>query len=71
MTLLLTSAGIKDGFKDVFLSLLPKSPKDISVSYIITAAFGEEGEKLWINYAKKDLQSLGISDIEDLGSMQN
>lgn len=66
MTLLLTSAGIKEEFKDIFLSLLSKSPKDISVAYIITAAFGEEGEKSWLYTAKKQLESLGISDIEDL-----
>lgn len=66
MKLLLTSAGIKDSFKDIFLSLLPRQPKDIKVSYIITAAFGEEGKKSWLYTAKKQLESLGISDIEDL-----
>ncbi len=66
MTLLLTSAGIKESFKNIFLSLLPKPSKDISAAYIITAAFGEEGEKSWLYTAKKQLESLGISDIEDL-----
>lgn len=66
MKLLLTSAGIKDSFKNIFLSLLPKPLKDISVAYIITAAFGEEGEKSWLYTAKKQLESFGISDIEDL-----
>jgi dipeptidase E len=66
MKLLLTSAGIKEGFKDDFLSLLPNSPKNISVSYIITASFGEEGEKSWLYAAKKQLESLGITDIENL-----
>src|SRR3989344_1805661 len=66
MTLLLTSQGIQEGFKDIFLSLVPKPPKDISVSYITTASFGEEGDKSWVNNAKKQLQSLGISNIEDL-----
>jgi dipeptidase E len=66
MTLLLTSAGIKESFKDIFLSHLPKPPKDISVAYIVTAAFGEEGEKSWLYTAKKQLESLGINDIEDL-----
>lgn len=66
MTLLLTSQGVQEGFKDAFLSLLPKPPQDISVSYIITASFGEEGDKSWVNNARKQLQSLGISDIEDL-----
>ncbi|MDP2638390.1 MAG: Type 1 glutamine amidotransferase-like domain-containing protein [Candidatus Levybacteria bacterium] len=66
MRLLLTSAGIKKNFKNIFLSLLPKPPKDISVAYIITAAFGEEGKKSWLYTAKKQLESLGITDIEDL-----
>lgn len=66
MKLLLTSQGIQEGFKDVFLSLLPKSPNDVSVSYINTAAFGEDGDKSWVNNAKKQLQSLGVSNIEDL-----
>ena len=66
MKLLLTSNGIKPGFRDDFLSLLPKPIREISVSYIITAAFGEAGDKSWVNIAKKDLQKLGISNIEDL-----
>jgi len=66
MALLLTSAGIHEGFKDIFLSLLPKLPQDIKVAYIITASFGEEGDKSWVNNAKKQLAALGISNIEDL-----
>lgn len=66
MTLLLTSNGIQKGLKDTFLSLLSKPPRDISVSYIITAALGEEGNKPWLYTAKQQLQSFGISDIEDL-----
>lgn len=66
MTLLLTSNGIQKGLKDTFLSLLPKPPKNISVSYIITAAFGEEGNKSWLYIAKQQLESFGISNIEDL-----
>jgi len=67
MRLLLTSAGIKDRFKNDFLSLLPNKPlNEISVSYVITAAFGEQGKKLWIDIPKRDLQKLGISKIEDL-----
>lgn len=67
MKLLLTSGGIHESFKDDFLSLLPDKPlNEISVSYIITAAFGEEGDKSWVNIAKEDLQKLGIFDIEDL-----
>lgn len=67
MRLLLTSGGIHESFKDDFFSLLPNKPlKEISVSYIITAAFGEKGDKSWVNLAKKDLQKLGISNIEDL-----
>jgi len=66
MTLLLTSNGIQNEFKDIFLSLLSKPPQDISVSYIVTAAFGEEGDKSWLYKAKEQLQSFGISNIEDL-----
>src|SRR3989344_9334714 len=66
MIFLLTSAGIKKGFRDIFLSLLPKPPQNISVAYITTAADGEEGVKSWINIAKEQLQALGISQIEDL-----
>lgn len=64
--LLLTSAGIHESFKNNFLSLLEKPVSEISVSYVITAAFGEKGDKSWINLAKKDLQKLGINDIENL-----
>ncbi len=66
MTLLLTSNGIHDSFKDIFLSLFSKPPQDISVAYIITAAFGEEGDKSWVYIAKEQLKSLGILSIEDL-----
>ncbi|MDO8621571.1 MAG: Type 1 glutamine amidotransferase-like domain-containing protein [Candidatus Levybacteria bacterium] len=67
MKLLLTSNGIKPGFKNDFLSLLPNKPlNQISVSYIITAAFGENGAKSWVNIAKEDVRKLGISNIEDL-----
>lgn len=67
MKLLLTSGGIHEGFKNDFLSLLSNKPlNEISVSYIITAAFGEGKYELWKDNAKKDLQKLGISKIEDL-----
>jgi dipeptidase E len=65
MKLLLTSAGIHDSFRNDFLSILSKPLSKISVSYIITAAFGEKGNKSWINIAKEQLRTLGISDIED------
>ena len=67
MKLLLTSNGIKSGLTNDLLSLLPNKPLGkISVSYIVTAAFGEKGNKSWVNIAKNDLQKLGISDIENL-----
>lgn len=66
MKLLLTSAGIQQGFKNDFLSLLSKPLNQIFVSYITTAAFGEKGNKSWINIAKKQLKKFGISNIEDL-----
>jgi len=68
MKLLLTSGGIHESFKADFLALLPRKPiNQISVSYIITAAFGEKGDiSSWVNIAKEDLKKLGISDIEDL-----
>lgn len=64
--LLLTSAGIQQGFENDFLSLLSKPLNQISVSYITTAAFGEKGNKSWVNIAKEQLKKLGILDIEDL-----
>src|SRR3989344_3136529 len=66
MNLLLTSAGVHESFKDIFLSLLSKPVSEVSVAYIITAAFGEEGDKSWVYKAKKQLQSLGITSFEDL-----
>ena len=66
MTLLLTSSGVPESLKDEFLKLIPKAPQDISVAYIITAAFGEEGDKSWLYKAKGQLRSFGISNIEDL-----
>jgi hypothetical protein len=53
MTLLLTPSGIPEGFKDGFLSFLSKPPQDILVAYIITAAFGEKGDKSWLYKAKE------------------
>jgi len=65
--LFLTSSGIHESFKKDFVDLLPKKPiSKISVAHIITAAFGEKGEKWWLNIAKEQLKKLGISDIEDL-----
>lgn len=67
MKLLLTSGGIHESFENDFLSLLPNKPlSEIFVSYIITAAFGEGEYESWKDLAKKDLQKLGISNIEDL-----
>src|SRR3989344_6703321 len=68
MTLLLTSGGIDESFQELFLSLLSKPPKDISVAYITTAAFGEDqsGDMAWTNFARDDLKRVGITNIQDI-----
>lgn len=63
--LLLTSAGIKESFKDIFFSLLTKELKDVSVLHIVTAAYGEEGPYWWIEQTKDELKDLGIARVED------
>lgn len=48
MKLLLTSNGIPPQLKEVFLSLLSKNPNEIKVSFITTAAYGEEEDTTWL-----------------------
>lgn len=59
MKLLLTSAGVSESFKDTFLTLLDKDPKNTSVLCVNTASYGEKSDKSWI-------ENLGITAIEDL-----
>lgn len=66
MKLLLTSQGIQEEIKPVFLSMLPKPAKDISVSFVTTAAYGEDKDPSWLNIYRDQLRELGIDDIEDL-----
>jgi len=64
--LLLTSQGIQKDFQEVFLTLLSKQSKDIRVSFVTTAALGEEKNPQWLTIYRDQLKSLGISNIEDL-----
>lgn len=64
--LLLTSQGIQQELKQTFLSLLSKPAKDISVSFVTTAAYGEENDPDWLEVYRKQLRDCGIKDIEDL-----
>lgn len=67
MKLLLTSQGLPPELKDDFLSLLTKKPKDIKISYVTTAAYGEGGPRPeWLDYYKKQLNDCGITQIEEL-----
>lgn len=64
--LLLTSQGLPLELKEVFLSFLPKPPKETSVAFITTAAYGECKNLTWLNVYRKQLRMYGIKDIEDL-----
>lgn len=64
--LLLTSQGIPKKLKDVFLSLLSKPPRETKVSFVTTAAYGEEDNPIWLEVYRKQLRSYGIKDIKDL-----
>lgn len=66
MKLLLTSDGIKPSFEKEFFALLNKKTSDISVSFITTAAYGEEDNPIWLQDWKNQLLALGIKKIEDL-----
>ena len=64
--LLLTSQGLQKELQETFLDLLPKQPKDIKVSFITTAALGEENNPQWLTVYRDQLKLLGISNIKDL-----
>lgn len=64
--LLLTSQGVQPELKDVFLGLLDKSPKQIKVSFVVTAAYGEEPNPEWLEVYRKQLRDYGVNQIEDL-----
>lgn len=64
--LLLTSQGLPNELKNVFLSSLNKSPSDSRVAFITTAAYGEEKNPSWLQHYRKQLKGYGIKDIEDL-----
>ena len=64
--LLLTSQGLPPELKDVFLSLLPKAPKNIKVAFVTTAAYGDEENPTWLEVYRKQLRGYGISQIDDL-----
>lgn len=73
-TLLLTSQGIPKELEQIFLSHLPKPADESRVSFIITAAYGDDDNPTWMEQHKIQLRNLGIKHIEDLdlrGKKQN
>ena len=64
--LLLTSQGVSKELEDVFISALSKSPQKNSVSFVTTAAYGDEENPKWLEFYKKQLNSYGIRNIEEL-----
>lgn len=65
-TLLLTSQGIQPELKNIFLSLLHKHPKDISVAFITTGAYGEKVNPDWLQKYITQLNDLDIYRILEL-----
>ena len=65
-TLLLTSQGIQPELKNIFLSLLHKHPKDISVAFITTGAYGEKVNPDWLQKYITKLNDLDIYRILEL-----
>jgi len=63
--LLLTSQGIQPELEDVFLICLHKTPDRNRVSFITTAAYGEEEDPKWLDIYKKQLQDCSIRTIEE------
>ncbi len=64
--LLLTSQGIQPELEDVFLGQLGESPEKKKVSFITTAARGEEEYyPKWMEIYKKQLEGCGIKNIEE------
>ncbi len=66
MKLLLTSLGIHDSYRDEFLDFLGRDPKDIKVSFVTTAAYGENKDVRWLENFRNQLRKYGINDIVDL-----
>jgi len=64
--LLLTSQGVSQELKDVFLSLLDKPVYQIKVVFVVTAAYGEQPNPAWLEVYRKQLRDYGINNIEDL-----
>ena len=64
--LLLTSQGIQPELKEVFLSCLHKTHYRNRVSFITTAAYGDDENPNWLDRYKKQLQECGIKTIEEL-----
>ncbi len=65
-TLLLTSSGITENIRDIFISRLSKPVDKTKLSFITTAAYGEEVNPVWLEEAKNQLRSHGLKNIEDL-----
>jgi len=63
--LLLSSQGIQPELEDVFLTCLHKTPDRNKVSFITTAAYGEDNKPEWLEVYKKQLQDCGIKIIEE------
>lgn len=64
--LLLTSQGLQPEIKETFLGLLDKPVQQIKVSFITTAAYGEEPNPVWLEVYRKQLRNYGLNQIEDL-----
>jgi len=64
--LLLTSQGLSQELKEVFLKLLNQSPEKIKVAFVVTAAYGEEFNPVWLEVYRQQLRGYGIDQIEDL-----
>lgn len=63
--MLLTSEGIQPEIKDTFLNCLNKPPNRNRVSFITTAAYGEDEDPVWLDIDRKLLQDCGIKDIDE------
>jgi len=64
--LLLTSQGVQPELKDVFLRLLDKPVDQIKVTFVVTAAYGEEPNPKWLEDYREQLRDCGINNIKDL-----
>ena len=72
--LLLTSQGIPKELEGVFFSHVPKPVDKLRVSFVTTAAYGDDDNPTWLEQHRIQLRNLGIKHIEALdfkGKSQN